>query len=1200
MSHTDFVHLHVHSGFSLLTSSARVEALIKRAKALRMPALALTDHGNLFAAIPFFTGCLKAGIKPILGAQVYLVPDHHDRSTRADLEVRDQLILLCRNQEGWQNLLRLVSAGHLDGSHDRPRIDFALLQQHHRGLLALSAGCKGEVGRLLRSGRLEQAEQAALALRTLFREETAEGEVLPGFFLELQRHGLPEEEGVNEAAMRLAHRLDIPLIASNDIHFIQAEEQRAQDALLCVGLGHTLFEEQRPRLTGQHCFRTPAEMATLFADVPEALANTLYVAQRCNCQLELGRTVLPDYQPPRGEDLDTCLRREAEEGLHNRLRDFVLPDAPPAEQPGREALYRERLAYELDVILQMGFSGYFLIVSDFIRWAKRQGIPVGPGRGSGAGSLVAWSLDITDLDPIRYQLLFERFLNPERVSMPDFDVDFCMDNRERVIHYVRDKYGADRVAQIITFGTLQARAVIRDVGRVLEFPYGRVDRIAKLIPSTLGITLTQAIEQEERLRQLMEEEEDVNDLMELAIALEGLPRSAGTHAAGVVMANGPLTDMVPLYRDPRSDMPVTQFNMGDVEKAGLVKFDFLGLKTLTVIADVLRLVNQGRTAQGEPPIDINRIELADPATFALLKDGQTRGIFQLESSGMREILKKLAPDTFEEVIALVALYRPGPLGSGMVDDFINRKHGRVEVSYPLPVLEPILRETFGVILYQEQVMKIAQVLAGYTLGGADLLRRAMGKKKLQEMLAQRAIFMNGATANGVPAERAGFVFDLMEKFAGYGFNKSHSAAYALISYQTAWLKAHYPVEFMAATLTCDMLNSDKVAIFVHECRELGIAVLPPDVNCSAAGFTVEQQGDQRRLAIRYGLAAIKNVGEAAVAALLKARSQAGPFAGLFDLCRRIQGLNRRMMEQLIKSGACDGLGANRASLLQYLPTAMSRGNRQQESAALGFRNLFAEPAEEEVPAVPEFDGQLKLLYEKEALGFYVTGHPMDQYREELQGYGLKTIAEVKLFGSYGQAAEEWPPSLAGDARGGNETHVRLAGVVSARKLHRTRKGERMAFITLEDAEAQLEVTVFADVYQASVALLEEGPAAEGSVAGGRVLIVSGKVDRGEDDVKLVAEEIQDLESWRLQHCRALHLQCDLLLLTGDTLASLSRLLADHAGGPCRVIMTVTGEEAVATVQLGKAFHVVPRQGLLDGAKTLLGAASAWFAGFLAG
>ena len=1172
MACAPFIHLHVHSGFSLLSASAGVEALIQQAKKYQMPALALTDQGNLFAAISFFTGCLKAGIKPILGAQLYVVPDRHERSVRPDLEIKDQLILLCRNKEGWQNLMRLVSAGHLEGSHDKPRIDRELLQRYHPGLIALSAGLKGEVGRLLLAGRLQEAEQAASSLRDLFLEQD---QTSPGFFIELQRHGLDNEESVNAQAIDLAFRLNIPLVASNDIHFIHEEDHRAHDALLCVGLGHTLFEEKRPRFTQRHGFIHPKTMVTLFADLPEAIANTVHIAERCNFQLELGRTVLPDYQVPEGETLDSWLREEAKKGLHKRLADFVLPRFPVEEVEAVQVLYQERLDYELEVILQMGFPGYFLIVSDFIRWAKAEKIPVGPGRGSGAGSLVAWVLDITDLDPIRYQLLFERFLNPERVSMPDFDVDFCMDRRERVIHYVRDKYGTDRVAQIITFGTLQARAVIRDVGRVLEFPYGRVDRIAKLIPNVLGITLKQAIEQEERLSHLMEEEEDVNDLIHLALSLEGTPRSAGTHAAGVVMANGPLTDMVPLYRDPRSSMPVTQFNMGDVEKAGLVKFDFLGLKTLTVIDDVLVLVNRRRVERGEEAIDINRIDLEDKKTFTLLKEGKTRGVFQLESSGMRDILKRLSPDTFEEIIALVALYRPGPLGSGMVDDFINRKHGRIEVSYPLPALEPILKETFGVILYQEQVMKIAQRLAGYTLGGADLLRRAMGKKKVQEMASQREIFLDGATANGIAAERAGFIFDLMEKFAGYGFNKSHSAAYALISFQTAWLKAHYPVEFMAATLTCDMINSEKVAIFVRECRALNITVKPPDFNRSGSGFTVEaEEGVVGQQVIRYGLAAVKNVGEAAVSSLLKTRASSGPFLGLLDLCQRTEGLNRRMLEQLIKAGAGDCFQQNRATLLEGLPTTMSLGSSKQENHAQGFMDLFDEAEQYTLPEVPEWNEKETLIFEKEALGFYISGHPLDQYQEEMARYGIKTLAEIK----------QWVRSQ----EGFDEARVSVAGVLISCKLYQTRKGDRMAFLTLEDAESQIEITVFAEIYTMNSALFEKD----------RVLIILGKVDRSEEDVKLLAEEIFDLEAFRQKCCRELRLKSDILFFTDAVMDQLYHLLSNHRGGSCRVVIHLIFdlEQIIATLRLGDSFCVVPCQALLDGVKTLFGPDCASFHG----
>ncbi len=1178
LPHAPFVHLHVHSGFSLLSSTVRLEALIQRAKEYRMPALALTDQGNLFAAIPFYSACLKAGIKPIIGAQVYVVPDRHDKSERPDREVRDQLILLCRDQEGWKSLMRLVSAGYLEGSHDKPRVDLELLQRHRQGLLALSAGPRGEVGRLLAAGHLDQAREAVVRLDALYRHPESGA---PGFYLEVQRHGLLGEEGIVEDTVALAHDLNLPLVASNDVHFLDPRDHRAHDALLCVGLGNTLYDEKRPRFTERYAFAAAGEMGALFADLPEALANTLHVAQRCNLQLDLGRTVLPDYQLPEGENLASWLRQEAERGLEKRLADHVFPDCAAEERQTLETRYRHRLAYELEVILQMGFPGYFLIVSDFIRWAKNENIPVGPGRGSGAGSVVAWSMDITDLDPLRYDLLFERFLNPERVSMPDFDVDFCMDRRDRVIRYVQEKYGADRVAQIITFGTLQARAVIRDVGRVLEMPYGQVDRIAKLVPNILGITLKEAIEQEERLRQMMAEEPAVKELLDLALALEGLPRSAGTHAAGVVMANGPITDMVPLYLDPRSEMPVTQFNMIDVERAGLVKFDFLGLKTLTVIDDVLAIVNAGRKPESDDFVDINRIAMDDRPTFDLLKEGKTRGVFQLESSGMREILKKLAPDTFDEIVALVALYRPGPLGSGMVDDFINRKHGRIEVVYPHPRLEPILKETFGVILYQEQVMKIAQDLAGYTLGGADLLRRAMGKKKLKEMVSQREFFMKGAEANGVQSERAAFIFDLMEKFAGYGFNKSHSAAYALISYQTAWLKAHYPLAFMAAVLTNDMLNTDKVIQFVRECRSMGITLFPPDVNRSDSGFAVQRLGGAD--GIRYGLAAIKNVGEAAVASLLEARRQGGRFRSLYDLCNRVSGLNKRVLENMIKAGACDGLTgapavgkgaetepANRAALLEGLETALDQGSRRQEERSQGFLDLFGGMEDEpELPERAELKEEQKLLFEKESLGFHFSGHPLGRFEAELAEYGLENISALK---KRFQNARE------------TESGVKVAGLVADRKLHRTRKGDRMAFFTLEDREDQLEVTVFSEVFESNRALLDH----EG------VLVVTGTIEPGEDAPRMTAEDLLDLEGYRQRFCRELRLRLDVVTLTGPTMDDLGKRLSEHGGGNCRVVLELTLPEARAAITLGDACRVMPGEALLESMRELFGEDNATF------
>ncbi|MBF0427339.1 MAG: DNA polymerase III subunit alpha [Magnetococcales bacterium] len=1149
-------HLHVHSAYSLLNSTVRLDGLIAKAKACHMPALALTDQGNLFAAVQFYLGCLKAGIKPILGAQVYVVPNRHDKSSRADLETRDQLILLCRNATGWRSLTRLVSAGHLEGSHDKPRVDPELLQQHKAGLIALSAGPKGEVGRWLLANRLDLATKAARWLGDLFADEQTGA---PGFYLELHRHGDPEEEELIQATVALGHKLGLPLVATNDVHFLERKDHRAHDALVCIGTSLTLLDEKRPQINNRRHFATPEEMAELFADLPESLENTLQIAKRCNFRMELGKTVLPDFQVPEGQDLSSWLKSEAAKGLNKRLALFVTPFTEPARIQEVEQQYRERLDYELDVIIQMGFPGYFLIVSDFIRWAKANGIPVGPGRGSGAGSVAAWALDITDLDPLRYQLLFERFLNPERVSMPDFDVDFCMDKRERVIHYVQQKYGRDRVAQIITFGTLQARMAIRDVGRVLQFPYGQVDRIAKLIPNILGITLQEAIDQEDRFLTLQKEEPETNELIELALALEGLPRSAGTHAAGVVMANGPLTDMVPLYLDPRSDMPVTQFNMGDVEKVGLVKFDFLGLKTLTVIDDVLKLVNQS------PPIDITLIDLADPDTFKLLQSGQTRGVFQLESSGMRDILKKLAPDTFEDIIALVALYRPGPLGSGMVDDYINRKHGRVEMAYPLPQLAPILQETYGVILYQEQVMKIAQVLAGYTLGSADLLRRAMGKKKLSEMLAQREIFVRGSMANNVSNERAEFIFDLMEKFAGYGFNKSHSAAYALISYQTAWLKAHYPVEFMAATLTCDMINTDKLGQFIRECRNMRVTVLPPDVNRSQTIFTVENG------CVRYALAAIKNVGEGSMEALVKARGL-GPFLSLYDLCQRIaaDGINRRVMENLIKAGACDSLGGSRAAMMAGLTDVIAMALKRQSDKGKGFMDLFGEIEETPpLPEIPEWSFEEKLAFEKEAIGFFITGHPLQKDAVELRDYGIDGIAHIKHRAKH---------------RIDSSAKVRVAGVVAEKKLHRTRKGERMAFITLEDMDDQIEAVIFADLFQTCQELLE----GEGTI------ILEGALEVSEEEPKITADRIIDLDTCRREWCQELHLRMDSLMLTNTVLERLKEIIHRHSGKTCLVTLEMRLPDRVARFAFGDAFRVTPGKNLLEEMRKLLGADNAQF------
>ncbi|MBF0123960.1 MAG: DNA polymerase III subunit alpha [Magnetococcales bacterium] len=1155
------VHLHLHSCYSLLTSTVRLDTLIDRARHYGMPALALTDQGNLFAAVQFYTRCLKAGIKPILGAQISVVADRFDRSNRPDRELRDQLILLCRNPTGWRNLLRIVSIGHLEGSHDQPRVDPETLRRHREGLIALSAGSRGAVGRLLAEGRHSEAKTQALWLRDLYQDPTdltGSTPQTPNFYLELQRHGHPDEESLYRATVELAYELNLPLVATNNVHFLDRSDHKAHDVLSCIGSGHTLHQQNRPRLNDSYYFLSPAEMQAHFADVPEALTNTLLIAQRCNVRLQLGRPMLPDFAIPEPYDLTSWLHHEAETGLERRLQP-MLSSIPDHERKALRQNYRDRLTTELEIIIQMGFPGYFLIVSDFIRWAKQHQIPVGPGRGSGAGSLVAWSLEITDLDPIRYQLLFERFLNPERVSMPDFDIDFCVDRREEVIRYVQEKYGADRVAQIITFGTLQARAAIRDVGRVMELPLGQVDSLAKMVPNILGITLTEAVAQEERLATLMAEDPEVHECLTLAQALEGLPRSASTHAAGVVISNGALTDTVPLYRDPRSEMPVTQFNMSDAEKAGLVKFDFLGLRTLTVIDQAIKSI----TAE---TILIDSIPLDDQATFAFLREGYTRGIFQLESSGIREVLRKLAPDTLEDIIALVALYRPGPLGSGMVDDFINRKHGRTKVTYPLPQLEPILRETYGVILYQEQVMKIAQVLAGYSLGGADLLRRAMGKKKPQEMAAQRQIFLTGTQQRQIATDKATAIFDLMEKFADYGFNKSHSAAYGLISYQTAWLKAHHRLAFMAATLTCEMAMTDKLVPFIRECRDMGIAIAPPDINRSGSAFLVEGA------TIRYALSAIKNVGGGAVQAILLARQQGGDFQTLPELCRRVTttSINRRVLESLIKSGACDSFGDTRPSLLQQIPTAMAYGSRYQEEKSAGFRSLFDDGNDDDAAPEPSpastsplsIDPTLYLEMEKEVLGFFLTSHPLHQYEQELASYGVTTTLVLR----------DGHDSSSGDIS------VTLAGLIVDHKFYRTKRGERMAFLTLEDVGGQIELVLFPEALREALPFID----------GKQPVVVTGLLGQDEDEtLKINVEKTANLQTFRDQHCRWLTITATAALLTEERLQQLNKLLRQHSG-TCRVALTIDLPDATLFTQLGESHCIHANDSLLESLRNLFG------------
>ncbi|MGD8560640.1 MAG: DNA polymerase III subunit alpha, partial [Gammaproteobacteria bacterium] len=881
-----FVHLHVHTEYSLVNGIVRVKPLVKAVRETRMPAVAVTDQCNLFAMVKFYRAAISAGVKPIIGVDLWINNEQQAAQPH-------HLVLLCQDDEGYRNLTRLVSRGYTDGQHHgMPILEKAWLHGATDGLIALSGAVNGDVGQALLNHDMSTAQQLLEDWQTLFPRR---------FYLQLQRTGNPGEEDYIHAAVQLAQTTHTPVVATNSVHFLKSDDFDAHEVRVCIHEGRTLDDTRRPRnFTPQQYLRTPEEMAELFQDIPEALQNSVEIARRCNVELTLGKNYLPDFPIPEGMTEDSYFRQLAREGLEQRLESlYDKNDSAFSEQ---RKPYDERLENELDVIINMGFPGYFLIVADFIRWAKNNGVPVGPGRGSGAGSLVAYALSITDLDPLKYELLFERFLNPERVSMPDFDVDFCMEGRDRVIDYVANRYGREKVSQIITYGSMAAKAVVRDVGRVLGHPYGFVDQIAKLIPFELGITLDKALQQEEMLKQRYDEEEDVQALIDMARSLEGVARNAGKHAGGVVIAPSNLTDFTPLYCEQGGGSLVTQFDKDDVEAVGLVKFDFLGLRTLTIINWAVQTINDRRVNRSDAALDINDIPIDDQQTFKLLKECATTAVFQLESRGMKDLIKRLQPDDFEDIVALVALFRPGPLQSGMVDDFINRKHGRAKVEYPHPDVAPILKPTYGVILYQEQVMQIAQVLAGYTLGGADLLRRAMGKKKPEEMAKQREIFTEGAVARGVKEQTATYIFDLMEKFAGYGFNKSHSAAYALVSYQTAWLKCHYPAAFMAAVLSADMDNTDKVVSLIEECRAMGLNVVSPNVNMCEYRFTIT---DDRT--VLYGLGAIKGVGEGAIESIRQSYRDQGKFHSLFDFCQRIdlKKANRRTLEALIRAGALD-------------------------------------------------------------------------------------------------------------------------------------------------------------------------------------------------------------------------------------------------------------------------------------------------------
>ncbi len=1124
MKHADFVHLHLHTKFSLLDGAIRMESLLEHAQEYRMPALAITDHGNMFGAMEFYQQAMSAGIKPIIGCEAYIAPGSRlDKTTdHRSGDTSYHLILLARNSDGYHNLMKLVSAGFMEGFYYKPRIDHQLLAENSEGLIALSSCLKGEIPRKLLQGDEEGAYQAAARYKEILGPEC--------FYLELQDQGLPEQKKLIPLLREMGRKLEIPLTATNDCHYLDRTHAKAHEVLLCVQTGTTMNDPGRMRLpTDQFYFKPPEEMERLFAEIPEAVRSTVEIAERCNLELEFGRLNLPQYEPPAGYDLDGYLKDLAQKGLEERLADIDHDDGQAALP--RET-YQKRLHDELEVIARMGFSGYFLIVWDFIDYARRQAIPVGPGRGSAAGSLVAYSLKITDLDPLRYGLLFERFLNPERISPPDIDIDFCQERRDRVIDYVNEKYGRSNVAQIITFGSMMARGVIRDVGRAMEIPYGEVDRIAKLIPNRLNITLKDALQEEPRLRQMLDADEQVRNLLQVAETLEGLTRHASTHAAGVVISPRPLLEMVPLYRG-QNDEILTQYDMNGIESLGLLKMDFLGLGTLTLIENTVNIVRRTRGIE----VDIDTMPLDDKATYELLSDARTLGVFQLESSGLREILKKLKPETFEDIIALVALYRPGPLGSGMAEDFISRKHGRTQIKYEHPDLEDILEETYGVILYQEQVMQIAGKLAGFSMGTADLLRRAMGKKKPEVMAQQREKFLDGAKAAGVKEKVAEHIFDLMEHFAGYGFNKSHSAAYALVAYRTAYLKANFNVEFMAALLTSVRENTDKVIKYMAECKELSLEVLPPDINQSQSAFTVS--GD----CIRFGLGGVKNVGENAVQAIIAARGEGDDFESLDDFCSRVdlRVTNRRVVESLIKAGAFDSLGRSRASLFYSLEATMEKAQKHQEDRAQGQGSLFDglemastagnAPSGEETA---EWDQSQLLAFEKEALGFYITGHPLFRYQELLNLHGDCDT----------QSIHELPDGQ----------NVTIGGVISKAKLTTTRKGDRMAFATLEDLHGSVEVIVFPGVLEGASPYL----------SGEEPVLISGKVDSGEEEAKLLADSIRALTSEngaKRVHIKLVSIATDLALLE-----EIKSVLRKHRG-QCPVLFHIQfpekGEVAIS-------------------------------------
>ncbi|MCP4642817.1 MAG: DNA polymerase III subunit alpha [bacterium] len=1138
-----FCHLHVHTEYSVLDGASKIGDLLERCKTFGMEACALTDHGCLFGALDFYQSAKKAGIKPIIGCELYVArKDRFDKSAKSASESCYHLVLLCENETGYHNLCRLSSLGYIEGFHYRPRVDMELLAKYSEGLIASSACLAGRIPQALMANDTDGAEQAIREYTEIFGEDR--------FYIELMDHDLPEERRINPTLVELAAKHGLKIIATNDSHYTDQSDSEAHEALLCIQTNNMLDDEKRFRFPGgpAYYFASPDEMAEKFQQWPEALTNTLEIAERCNVDLPMGQHLIPQFVPPEGQDKAGYLRALVHEGIVKRY----------GENPSQE--YTDRGDFELDVIEQMGFVDYFLVVWDLIHWAREHGIPVGPGRGSGAGSLVAYALEITNIDPIRYGLLFERFLNPERVSMPDFDLDFCYNRRGEMIEYVREEYGSDNVSQIITFGRMLAKQAVRNVGRVLGMSYGDVDRIAKLVPDELKITLKASHEREPELQQLVKTDPQIGRLWNLASRLEGTIGNCGTHAAGVVICDQPLTDHVPLFKAAGSDTVATQFEMKNVEAVGLLKMDFLGLRTLTVVHEAVRFVKENRGID----IDVDALEPDDAAAYALLRSGQTTGIFQLESSGMRELAKRIGLESLEEICGLVALYRPGPMQ--LKDQYIECKHQPDKILYDHPLLESILKETYGVALYQEQVMQIVQAVAGFTLGQADILRRAMGKKKADLMAEQRDKFVAGAKANKINEDTASLLFERIEQFAGYGFNKSHSMAYAFVAYQTAYLKANYPVEFMTALLTSEAGNMDKVAQYVEECRRMGVEVLPPDVNTSCHAFTVD--GDR----IRFGLGAVKNVGEAPVEAVVAQRNADGPFTDIYDFCSRIDTrvINRRVLESLNRAGAFTSTDWNRRQVEEVLDTALGEGQVSQKEREAGQTSLLdlmggdAAESMRQVPDVPEWDEQILLTYEREVLGLYVSSHPLARHTQTLERFSTVRIADIATM-------RENDP-------------VVLGGLIANVKHYTTQRGKKMAFVTLDTLEGPVEVTVFSETYEQRADLLVQD----------EIVVIAAKVKIRNDEAGLLADDIVPIEEAEAKFTKIVHVQLRADLSERGVLDTMAEVLGARPG-PCDVYLhcTTPGADEV-TVHASSACTVAATPELRSEIERLLGEGSVWY------